>query len=287
MSALTSAPTPRPAREHEFGEVLVDAGFIDERELASALAEQAQEAALGHWELLGGVLRRWNLVTEEQLETALLAQALEHQHLHFAGAPHSSVTSVLKRSMDIAGALVGLGLTAAVLPWVAGAISLEDGGPILFRQSRVGLHGRQFGILKFRTMIPDADCRKASIASDSPLFFSARDDRRITRVGSVLRKTLLDELPPFWNVLVGEMSLVGTRPPTLDEVWHYDERHWSRLGVKAGMTGMWQVCEDRHAKSFEDVVGLDLEYHQRWSLVLDAFIIARTALGALEKLRHA
>jgi lipopolysaccharide/colanic/teichoic acid biosynthesis glycosyltransferase len=289
MSALAPGATaaPRPAREHEFGEVLVDAGFIDERELASALDEQAQEAALGHWELLGSVLMRWHLITEEQLETSLLAQAIEHQHLHFAGTPHSSVTSVLKRSMDIAGALVGLGLTAAVLPWVAGAISLEDGGPILFRQSRVGLHGRQFGILKFRTMIPDADCRKASIESDSPLFFSAKVDRRITRVGSVLRKTLLDELPQFWNVLVGEMSLVGTRPPTLDEVWHYDERHWSRLGVKAGMTGMWQVCEDRHAKSFEDVVGLDLEYHRRWSLVLDVFIIARTALGALEKLRHA
>jgi lipopolysaccharide/colanic/teichoic acid biosynthesis glycosyltransferase len=88
-------------------------------------------------------------------------------------------------------------------------------------------------------------------------------------------------------VLVGEMSLVGTRPPTLDEVWHYDDRDWSRLGVKAGMTGMWQVCEDRHAKTFEDVVRLDLEYHRRWSLALDASIIARTALGALEKLRHA
>lgn len=276
-----------PHERSSFGEVLVRTGLISEEELRSALIEQANEASRGHWELLGELLHRWQLISVEQIDDSLATQARHQASAHFHGAPHASVQSLFKRGIDIAGALVGLGLTATALPLIAGAISLEDGGPILFRQGRVGLHGRQFGILKFRTMVPDADRRKLSVESDSAQFFSPRHDSRITHVGRVLRKTLLDELPQFWNVLVGEMSLVGTRPPTLDEVWHYEERHWSRLAVKAGMTGMWQVCPDRHAKSFEDVVRLDLEYRARWSVSLDVLIIIKTAYGAVERLRHA
>ncbi len=280
-----------PSTPHEpagsFGGALIDAGVINRDELYAALSEQAREAKLGHWVLLGEVLLGWGLVTLEEIERSLVAQATYHHANHFHGTPHASVNSLVKRALDIAGALVGLGLTASALPLIAGAIALEDGGPVLFRQSRVGLHGRQFGILKFRTMIPDADRRKLSVASQSAQFFSAPADRRVTRVGKVLRKTLLDELPQFWNVLVGEMSLVGTRPPTLDEVWHYEDRHWTRLAVKAGMTGLWQVSPDRHATSFEEVVSLDEEYGARWSHALDVLIIAKTALGALDKLRRA
>jgi lipopolysaccharide/colanic/teichoic acid biosynthesis glycosyltransferase len=286
MNALAQPQPPLDA-QGSFGDVLLDAGLVDAAELRAALGEQAREATEGRWVLLGQVLLDWRLITPEQLEASLVTQALYRRNCHFKGAPHASVGSVIKRAVDITGALVGLGLTASAWPFIAGAISLEDGGPVLFRQSRVGLHGRQFGILKFRTMVPDADRRKPSVASDSVQFFSTRADRRITRVGRVLRKTLLDELPQFWNVLVGEMSLVGTRPPTLDEVWHYEEHHWQRLAVKAGMTGLWQASADRHASGFEDVVALDIEYAQRWSLGLDALIIVKTAMAAFESLRRA
>jgi len=269
------------------GLLLLQAGVIDEEELRAALQEQADEAKLGHWVLLGDVLLRRRLVTSEQVADSVSSQTESHKTRHFTGEEHAAATSVIKRAFDIAGALVGLGITAAVLPAIALAISLEDGGPVLFRQNRVGLHGRQFGILKFRTMIPDADRRKLSVKSESAQFFSAKSDSRITKVGRVLRKTLLDELPQFWNVLVGEMSLVGTRPPTLDEVWHYEQRHWSRLEVKAGMTGMWQACDERHGKSFEEVVKLDQEYCAKWSLALDAFILAKTVTAAFSKLRAA
>jgi lipopolysaccharide/colanic/teichoic acid biosynthesis glycosyltransferase len=275
------------SREGSLGLVLVQAGLIDEEELRSALTEQANEAARGHWVLIGDVLQRWHLITSSEVATSVSTQTRRHASAHFAQHPHAAATSVVKRGIDIAGALVGLAITATILPAIALAISLEDDGPVLFRQTRVGLRGRQFGILKFRTMVPDADRRKLSITSKSPQFFSAANDTRITNVGRVLRKTLLDELPQFWNVLVGEMSLVGTRPPTLDEVWHYEQHHWSRLEVKAGMTGLWQVCEDRHERNFEEVVKLDSEYGERWSLALDALILAKTVGAALGKLRQA
>ena len=283
MNAFTQPPNAPGS----FGELLVAAGVIDVEELRQALSEQAREAKRGHWVLLGQVLLAWELITPEQLEASLVTQSMYQQRTHFEGQTHPSVNSTLKRAVDVVGALVGLGVTASVLPLIAGAIKLEDGGPLFFRQTRVGLQGRQFGILKFRTMIPDADRRKLSVASESATFFGARSDNRITRVGRLLRKTLLDELPQFWNVLVGEMSLVGTRPPTLDEVWHYEDRHWSRLAVKGGMTGMWQATSDRHGKSFEEVVELDTEYAKRWSLGLDVLILVKTVLAAVQTVRRA
>ena len=282
-----NACTHHPIVPGCFGQLLVNAGFIDTEELHLALSEQAEEAKRGHWVLLGQLLLGWELITPEQLETSLATQAMYQQNTHFQGKAHPSVDNSLKRAVDIVGALVGLGLTASVLPLIAGAIELEDGGPLFFRQTRVGLQGRQFGILKFRTMIPDADRRKLSVKSESATFFGARTDNRITRVGRLLRKTLLDELPQFWNVLVGEMSLVGTRPPTLDEVWHYEQGHWQRLAVKGGMTGMWQATSGRHEKSFDDVVKLDQEYAAKWSLGLDLSIMAKTVFAAFQTVARA
>jgi lipopolysaccharide/colanic/teichoic acid biosynthesis glycosyltransferase len=269
------------------GLVLLKQGLIDREDLESALQEQAEEARRGHWVLLGELLQRWQLVSPEQIASAISLQTRAAARKHFTGRPHRAARSAVKRAVDIAGALVGLGLTAAVFPAIATAITLEDAGPILFRQTRVGLRGRQFGILKFRTMVPDADVRKLSVQSQSQRFFKATTDARITRVGQVLRKSLLDELPQFWNVLVGEMSLVGTRPPTLDEVWHYEDRHWARLEVKAGMTGLWQITPDRHALSFEEVVTLDRHYDEHWSLALDALVLGKTILAVFEKVRRA
>lgn len=288
------APIPQEMEEHQrslahhaasrLGEVLVHHSALNPKHLELALAAQRQEANQGHWVMLGQLLEQWGLATEQEVDAALAEQTVENEPAHFDGRRHPSVDSKLKRLIDVTGALVGLGITIAVLPFVALAIHLEDGGPIFFQQHRVGRHGWQFPIWKFRTMVPNADLLKLTVQAGDPLFFSPKGkDPRITRVGALLRKTLLDELPQFWNVLKGEMSLVGTRPPTLDEVCHYSAEHWRRLEVKPGLTGLWQVSGNRHVKSFDDVVALDLEYQKRWSIGLDLAIIIRTVLRALSR----
>ncbi len=266
------------------GDVLLERGLIDEAELKRAVAEQSDEASQGRWVLLGEILEHWGVASHEEIESAVLKMERHNDARRFGHRYHPSVTSHVKRLLDISGALAGLGLTLSVLPWVALAIHLEGGGPVFFRQNRVGLHGWQFPIWKFRTMVQDADHQKLAVKSASELFFSPTEDKRITRVGRVLRKTMLDEFPQFWNVLVGQMSLVGTRPPTLDEVRHYSPEHWRRLEVKPGLTGLWQACGDRHAKTFEDVLALDLRYQKEWSVALDVKIIARTIFLAVSKL---
>lgn len=268
-----------------FGEVLLEEGLIEPRALEAVLVEQAGAARAGHWEMVGALLLRSGRLTQHELEATLRLQSELREVQHFGAPSHSSVHSVTKRVIDVLGALVGLALTALVWPFIALAIALEDGGPVLFRQRRVTLHGRQFTIFKFRTMVLDADRLKLRVACTNQRFFSPTKDERITRVGRFLRDTLLDELPQFWNVLRGDMSLVGTRPPTLDEVWRYDDRHWPRLGVRAGMTGMWQCSEGRHAQSFEQVVAHDLDYAKRWSVALDALIIFRTVWSAVRRVR--
>lgn len=195
--------------------------------------------------------------------------------------PHPSAFCWIKRTLDIVGALMGLVVLAILFLPIALAIKLDSPGPILYKQERFGLHGRPFTIFKFRSMVQGADALKAAIPNQaSGLIFKNEQDPRITRVGQVLRKTSLDELPQLWNVLRGDMSLVGTRPPTRDEVSRYRDRHWLRLGVKPGLTGEWQVSGRSAIKDFELIVDLDLRYQTRWSPLYDLMIIWRT-LGVL------
>ncbi len=190
---------------------------------------------------------------------------------------HPSVRCLPKRLLDVAGALVGLAITAALLPFIALAIRLDSPGPIFFRQVRLGWMGRPFGLWKFRSMVADAEALRDTVSNEaSGAFFKNRSDPRITRVGRILRKTSLDELPQFWNVLRGEMSLVGTRPPTPDEVERYAVPSWQRLDVRPGMTGEWQVHGRSRVIDFEDVIRLDLRYQQRWSLAYDLKLILQT-----------
>lgn len=185
--------------------------------------------------------------------------------------------SKFKRAIDIAGAIVGLGITAILFFPIAIALTLDSPGPIFFRQTRVGLRGQHFTIWKFRSMVVNAEQLKSQVANQaSGHFFKNDRDPRITRVGSFLRKTSLDEFPQFLNVLMGDMSLVGTRPPTIDEVDNYDPHHWRRLDVKPGLTGEWQVRGRSSVKDFEDVVRLDLEYQEKWTALYDLQIIFRT-----------
>ncbi|CBN57099.1 MULTISPECIES: sugar transferase [Kamptonema] len=190
---------------------------------------------------------------------------------------HPSVRSWVKRLIDIVGALVGLGITGILFLPIAIAITIDNPGPIFFGQTRCGWMGKHFRIWKFRSMCVNAESLKSQIKNQaSGAIFKNDNDPRITRVGRIMRKTSLDELPQFWNVLKGEMSLVGTRPPTPDEVERYEVPQWQRLDVKPGMTGEWQVNGRSSVRDFEDVIRLDLKYQQNWSLMYDLKLIFKT-----------
>lgn len=188
-----------------------------------------------------------------------------------------SVNSRTKRLIDIAGALVGLGIVAVVFLPVAIAIQLDSPGPLLFGQTRYGYRGRPFRIWKFRSMIPDADAYQHTVENEAQgLIFKNKEDPRVTRIGRFLRRTSLDEIPQFWNVLTGEMSLVGTRPPIRNEVAQYQPHHWQRLAVKPGITGQWQTNGRSSVTDFEQIVAMDLAYQRNWSIWTDIKIIFKT-----------
>jgi exopolysaccharide biosynthesis polyprenyl glycosylphosphotransferase len=188
---------------------------------------------------------------------------------------------LIKRMMDIVGSLVGMIFTVVLTPFIALAIKLDSPGPVFFAQIRIGKNGRRFRMYKFRSMYADAEERKQELLKENEmqgLMFKMENDPRITPVGRFLRKTSLDELPQFYNVLKGEMSLVGTRPPTLDEFEHYSMHYRRRLSITPGLTGMWQVSGRSDITDFEEVVKLDLEYIDNWSLTLDCKILLQTIL---------
>ncbi len=196
-------------------------------------------------------------------------------------ATHPSVRSPIKRFVDIVGSLIGLTITALIFIPIAIAIKLEDNGPIFFSQTRCSWMGKRFTIWKFRSMVVNAEELKESLKDQNEVeadgtLFKIGNDPRITKVGRLLRKTSLDEFPQFWNVLKGDMSLVGTRPPTPDEIDNYEIPQWQRLDVKPGLTGEWQVNGRSNIKSFEDVIRLDLRYQERWSLMYDFKLIFKT-----------
>jgi exopolysaccharide biosynthesis polyprenyl glycosylphosphotransferase len=198
--------------------------------------------------------------------------------------PDRTIGLAVKRAADLVLSAVGLLLLSPFLLMIAIAIKVGDGGPVLFRQHRVGLHGRTFDVFKFRSMRPDAEQRLAEVAHLNEVrgpIFKITNDPRITRVGGFLRRTSLDELPQLLNVLRGEMSLVGPRPPLPNEVEGYDLWHRRRLSMKPGITGLWQV-RDRHAPDFDTWVQADLEYIDRWSLWLDVKILFKTIPAALD-----
>lgn len=192
---------------------------------------------------------------------------------------------IVKRSMDIAGGLVGCLITILLTPFVALAIKLESPGPIFFSQTRIGKNGRRFKIFKFRSMYIDAEERKKELMAQNEmsdgLMFKMEHDPRITKVGAFIRKTSIDELPQFFNVLIGDMSLVGTRPPTEDEFEKYKISYRRRMSITPGLTGMWQVKGRGKVFDFEDVVKLDLEYIDNWSLGLDIKILFQTVYVVL------
>ena len=198
--------------------------------------------------------------------------------LSLAYGPDRVLALAAKRLLDVVLGTIAIILLTPVMLLIALAVRLVDGGPVLFRQTRVGLHGRPFKVAKFRTMQLDAEGRLEELRARNEIrgpAFKVTDDPRLTRTGRILRATSLDELPQIWNVLRGEMSLVGPRPPLPREVDEYDLWHRRRLSMKPGMTGLWQVM-GRRESDFDRWVELDLAYIDRWSIWLDVKIIART-----------
>ena len=188
--------------------------------------------------------------------------------------------SLTKRIFDIVFALIGIILSSPIMIITAIAIKLDSKGPAIFKQVRVGKNGRHFKIWKFRSMYVDAEERKAELMElnevQDGMMFKIKDDPRITRVGKFIRKTSIDELPQFFNVLAGSMSFVGTRPPTLDEVEKYTTDQWRRISIKPGITGMWQTSGRSNITDFDKVVSLDVDYIDNWNLFMDFKIIFKT-----------
>lgn len=188
-------------------------------------------------------------------------------------------TVLVKRLIDIVGSVIGLLLTGAVGLILAPFLLMESPGPLIFKQKRVGVNGRIFDFYKFRSMYADAEERKKELMQQNEmqgLMFKMENDPRVTKVGAFIRKTSIDELPQFWNVLKGDMSLVGTRPPTIDEYQQYSYYQKRRISFRPGITGLWQISGRSDIKDFDEVVKLDLEYIDNWSLVLDFKIIFKT-----------
>jgi anti-anti-sigma factor len=224
---------------------------------------------------------------------------------------HPSVRDPIKRLIDIIGAIIGLGITAILFIPLAIAIASESKGNVLFGQIRCGLLSKPFRIWKFRSMVKNAEELKTKVEnqveatsrsqdgvqdSATDKFFKNASDPRVTKVGAFLRKTSIDEFPQFWNVLIGDMSLVGTRPPTFNEINAYeldveyqDERftEWNRLDVKPGLTGVWQVNGRSSVRSFVEVVNFDIEYRKNWSIWYDLQLIGKTIVVLLDRKNRA
>ena len=195
--------------------------------------------------------------------------------------PYAAARSarLTKRLLDIAGAAIGLLVLAPLLAGTAALIAATDGRPVLFTQPRAGLRGRPFRVVKFRTMQRDADGQRDALRSRNEIAggasFKLGRDPRVTRLGRILRKTSIDELPQLWNVLRGEMSLVGPRPHPFDDLAGYAGWHYGRLEMPPGMTGLWQITA-RSSHDFDEWVRLDIAYIERWSNALDLRILVRT-----------
>jgi exopolysaccharide biosynthesis polyprenyl glycosylphosphotransferase len=264
-------------------ERLLHAEVIDEVAVCLPFSQWEKVDAIAHLcEEQGKIVR----VPMDVLDRAFAAGRVEELDgvpvYSLVSGPDRLIGLAAKRLIDIVVAGLAAIVAAPVLAAIAVVIVARDGRPVLFRQVRVGLHGRRFEVLKFRTMSPDAEARYDDVVGlGDPRAFKVTDDPRITSTGRWLRRTSLDELPQLWNVLRGEMSLVGPRPAPPREVDGYDLWHRRRLAMKPGITGLWQVSA-RHIDDFDNRAQLDLSYIDRWSLWLDLKILLRTIPAAFE-----
>ena len=252
---------------------VVDEVFINGNNISRSEALAAELIEMGvtvHYKLLRDLRMMPNSVIEQYGKYTVLTTSIG------VASPRQLF---IKRCMDIVGSIVGLIIMGVAFVIFAPMIKMQSPGPIFFSQERVGRNGRKFKIYKFRSMYLDAEARKAELMQQNEmegLMFKMENDPRVFPVGKFMRKYSIDELPQFWNILKGEMSLVGTRPPTVDEFVQYEAHHRARLGIKPGLTGMWQVSGRSDIRDFEEVVQLDTQYISEWNLSLDMKILIKT-----------
>jgi exopolysaccharide biosynthesis polyprenyl glycosylphosphotransferase len=230
-------------------------------------------------EELGVVFSLRYEVIDNKLSNAIKTQIGEEKFLTFINVPHSSFALAIKKIMDISVSLFMVLILSPVLLFIAIVIKVTSPGPVIFKQSRVGLRGRLFNLYKFRTMVVNAEELKQELEAkneaDGPAF-KLRNDPRVTNIGSFLRKTGLDELPQLFNILKGEMSLIGPRPPLPSETKQYKRWQLRRLSIKPGLSCFWQIKPDRNSIKFEQWMEMDLAYIDNWSLRLDFIILIKT-----------
>ena len=224
-----------------------------------------------------------NILTESNFNNINCKMYAGYPIATFAPAVHSSAALALKRFADVIISIIGIILSIPIIAIVAVPLLIESPGPLFFKQERVGQNGRIFKMYKLRSMYKDAEKRKAELMKHNKMeghMFKMDNDPRITKVGKIIRKLSIDELPQFFNVLIGDMSLIGTRPPTVKEFEKYESRHKRRLSMRPGITGMWQVSGRSNIIDFEEVVRLDCEYIDNWNTLLDIKIFFKT-IGVL------
>lgn len=267
-------------RQEEF-EKMIQSNWVDEVLINLPRGMEAPDKFITHCRLMGITLHekiaRLDLLEgNNTIENIQGYTVLTH---NIGGA--SARAAFTKRAMDVVGGIVGVIITGLLAVIIGPIIKHRSPGPIFFKQTRVGRNGKLFTMYKFRSMYMDAEERKQELMAqnnikDGFMFKMDNDPRIIKGIGNFIRKTSIDEFPQFWNVLKGDMSLVGTRPPLPQEVEQYDWHHYSRLAVKPGITGLWQVSGRSDITDFEEVVKLDLQYIENWSLGQDIKILLQT-----------
>ena len=274
--------------------------WVDEIYIDSSLEDESYYTKLRNDIAKTGItlhtpIRTWD---EEEGKEHILQKIGEKQVITSVINPVPAWKLLIKRLTDILGGIVGSIITIILTVFVAPAIYFSDPGPIFFTQTRVGENGKPFKIIKFRSMYKDAEAKKAELLAQSDvddIMFKLKFDPRIIGcrknedgsikkgIGNIIRDTSIDEFPQFFNVLMGNMSLVGTRPPTVDEWERYDLHHRARLAVKPGITGLWQVSGRSNVEDFEKVVAFDTEYINNWSLWLDFKILLKTVVVVFKR----
>ena len=263
--------------------------FVKNNEINEAyiLAKHGESGALAELFLSMGIEVVMGINMElSNLANAKIDQMDKYTVITSTISPGTPGQFIVKRIFDIFVSIFGLIMTGLVFLIFAPIIKHQSPGPVFFAQERVGKNGKKFKMYKFRSMYTDAEERKKELMSQNEmdgLMFKMTDDPRIFPIGNFMRKTSLDEFPQFLNILFGDMSLVGTRPPTMDEYMQYREHHLSRLAMKPGLTGMWQTSGRSDITDFEEVVRLDNEYIRNFSLGLDIKILFKTFAVVLKK----
>ena len=267
-------------RSSPLDEVYIDLPYSDDSEVQELIEELEEMGITVHI----SIPMLDDILSESKFNNISCKMEYGYPMAIFTARVHKFSGMFVKRLADIVLGFFGCIFSLPIIAIVAIPLLIESKGPLIFKQQRVGKNGRVFNIYKLRSMYADAEERKAELMDENKmdgLMFKMDNDPRITKVGRFIRKYSIDELPQFFNVVKGDMSLVGTRPPTIDEFYEYESRHKRRLSMRPGITGMWQVSGRSDIQNFEEVVELDCQYIDEWSIMLDIKILLKTVVVVL------